>query len=237
MNKLTNINIKIKPQEVIQSLGRGKRNFSWMLHEIEAAVEMAEDLWQPVIIFDWVRVIGVNDETLSVVTGQSGQESELHLGPHAHLMSKAEIALVSVNSIGAGLEEKVKELSQNGEELAAYFLDSVGVVGLSKVANVASAKIEQKAAQRGWGVGARLSPGSLNGWSMVGQKDLCSLLPLEQGGVKLNQSGLIIPFKSASGLIGMGPEYKSSKVGSACTLCDHKETCWRRLPEIPVSLM
>lgn len=231
MNILNNISIKVTPQEVVQSMSRGRRNSSWMLNEVEAAVKMATDLWRPVIIYDWVRIISINGETVSVVTERSGQKARLHLGPHVNLISNAEMAMISVNSIGARLEEKVNELNRNGEDLAAYLLDSVGVVGLSKVGCAASAQVEQEAAQRDWGVGARLSPGSLKGWSVEEQHDLCSLLPLELGGITLNQSGLIIPFKSASGLIGMGPEYQSSKVGSVCKFCDHKETCWRRQPE------
>lgn len=228
MNILTDISIKVTPQEVIHSLSHGKRDPSWMLDEAEVAVETARDLLLPVIVFDWAKVLGVNDETVTVVSERTGQTSDLQLGPHAHLISKAEIALVSVNSIGAKLDKKVNELNQSGENLAAYLLDSVGVVGLSKVGNAASALAEQEAARRDWGVGARLSPGSLQGWPTEGQHDLCDLLPLEHGGLKLNQNGLIIPFKSASGLIGLGPEYQSSKVGSVCKLCEHRDTCWRR---------
>lgn len=231
MNLLTDISIKVTPQEVLQPLCRGRRDPSWMLDEAKVAIETALDLWLPVIVFDWVRVLGRNGETITVLTERTGQKTNLQIGPHAHLLSNAEMALVSTNSIGAKLDKKVNELNQKGENLAAYILDSVGVVGLSKVGSAASALAEQEAARRYWGVGPRLSPGSLKGWSMEGQHDLCSMLPLEQGGLKLNQNGLIIPFKSASGLIGLGPEYQSSRVGSVCNLCEHKDSCWRRQPD------
>ena len=202
-----------------------------MLDEAKVAIAAAIDLWHPVIVFDWVRILGMNGETMTVVAEQTGQKAQLQIGPHIHLLSKAEMALISINSIGAKLDKKVNELNQKGENLAAYILDSVGVVGLSKVGIAASTLAEQEAARRGWGVGPRISPGSLKGWPVEGQHDLCSLLHLETGGLKLNQNGLIIPFKSASGLIGLGPKYQSSKVGSACTLCEHKDTCWRRQPD------
>ncbi|GBC62260.1 hypothetical protein DENIS_3229 [Desulfonema ishimotonii] len=228
MEILKNIPIELTPREVMASLSQGKRDPSWMIEPAEKAVEMARDLWEPLIIYDWLRVDGVDGENVNVASDNPGHSVSLHMGPHAGLTEKAEMALVSINSIGEKLDEKVRELNQSGETLLGYLLDSVGVMALSKVGDAASALAEKEAEERGWGVGARLSPGSLVGWPVEGQHQLCGLLPMEKAGLELNSGGIIIPFKSASGFIGMGPEYKSAKVGSVCKFCMHKETCWRR---------
>ncbi len=224
---LTDISIKVTPQEVMQSISRGKREASWMIEEAEAAVTAAKDLWEPVVIYDWVEITAINNKTLSVSICDSGQKAELQLGPNILLLSKAEMALVAAHSVGSKLDERVTELNRSGEHLAAYLLDSVGVVALGKVGNAAANIAEEEARRRGWGVGARLKPGSLEGWPMAGQRDLCSLLPLHAGGLELTDNDLIFPFKSVSSLIGLGAKYTSSKVGFTCKVCRHKDTCWQ----------
>ena len=87
---------------------------------------------------------------------------------------------------------------------------------------------EDRAREMGWGVGARLAPGSLVGWDTARQTEICALLPLDAADIHLTDSGLIVPFKSASGLIGVGPGYRETTVGSVCGLCRLKDSCWRR---------
>ena len=89
-------------------------------------------------------------------------------------------------------------------------------------------KLEETAADMGWGVSPSLSPGSLVGWSLRGQRELCGLLPLESIGVELNTHCVLEPHKSTSGIIGLGPGYETNKVGSACKYCALQNTCWRR---------
>ena len=107
-------------------------------------------------------------------------------------------------------------------------LDSVGVVALGAVGDVLRGVVEKRAADLGWGVGAALAPGSLVGWPMRGQQELCSLLPLEEIGVRLNRSFVLEPHKSASMLVGIGPGYTASRVGSVCRFCSLAGRCWRR---------
>ena len=73
-----------------------------------------------------------------------------------------------------------------------------------------------------------LSPGSLVGWPLRGQRELCALLPLADIGVRLNEYCVLEPHKSVSMVIGLGPEYESHEVGSVCDYCALKDSCWRR---------
>jgi hypothetical protein len=77
-------------------------------------------------------------------------------------------------------------------------------------------------------VSAALSPGSLVGWPLAGQRELCALLPLTDIGVRLNAHCVLEPHKSASVVIGLGPGYASHEVGSVCRYCSLADTCWRR---------
>ncbi len=102
------------------------------------------------------------------------------------------------------------------------------MVALGKVGDTAARMAEDRAREMGWGGGARLAPGSLVGWDTARQTEICALLPLDATDIRLTDSGLIVPFKSASGRIGLGPGYRDTTVGSVCALCRLKDGCWRR---------
>jgi hypothetical protein len=87
---------------------------------------------------------------------------------------------------------------------------------------------EIEAASRNWGVGRRMAPGSLKGWTMEDQKHLANLLPKEKLGVSITPGGMLVPLKSATAVIGMGPDYSSQKVGTVCQWCKHEKTCIAR---------
>ena len=107
-------------------------------------------------------------------------------------------------------------------------LDTVGVMALGTLGDEIRERVENQAAEKGWGVGPALSPGSLSGWPIRGQRDICALLPLDEIGVRLNEHCVLEPHKSVSMLIGMGPDYDSAHVGSVCHFCCLADRCWRR---------
>jgi len=139
--------------------------------------------------------------------------------------------MAAVSTIGPALEDQVSELHASREALDAYMLDSVGVVALGAVGEAMRRAVEERAVELGWGVSPALAPGSLVGWPLRGQRDLCALLPLEAIGVQLNAHHVLEPHKSASTLVGLGPDYPSRRVGSVCRFCSLADTCWRRRKE------
>ena len=66
------------------------------------------------------------------------------------------------------------------------------------------------------------------GWNVRGQRDLLSLIPIDEIGVTLTSSYMLVPQKSGSGLIGTGPGYEQSQVGTLCHWCSLQSSCWRR---------
>ncbi len=219
--------IEIEASEVMLALSRGRRDPSWMAAATRAALEQARALYDPVILYEWAAVASVCAGTANVsLPGNASRQ--LFIGPHGQLLAEAREAMVFTASIGLRLDAAVRDLGANGELLASYLLDCVGVVALSKVGDVAARMAENRARERGWGVGPRIGPGSLEGWPVDRQKELCALLDLADADITLNGSGVLVPFKSASGLIGIGPGYPHSRVGSVCRLCTLREKCWRR---------
>lgn len=209
---------------------RGQRQIRpALLHDAEEAITLGQTLWQPRALYDWFQVRGVDGENVILSTGdQANPESTLHVGRKAHLLASAQRLMVSVCTIGPALEEHVHELITSREGLKAYMLDTAGVLALGAASEAVRCLAEETASEQGWGVSPSLSPGSLVGWTLRGQRELCGLLPMSSIGVQLNSHCVLEPHKSTSAVIGMGPGYETTHVGSACKYCALAKTCWRR---------
>jgi hypothetical protein len=226
---LRDIPITLKAEDVIASPNKGQIRPALLRHA-EEAIALGQTLWQPECLYDWFDVRSVDGER-ATIAGLNGTEVVLQIGPKADLVAPARRALVGVVTIGPALEQRVRELQAAGENMMSYLLDSAGVVALGAAGEALRCIAEETAGELGWGVSPSLSPGSLVGWSLRGQHELCGLLPLEQIGVRLTKHAVLEPHKSASGLVGLGPGYDSAQVGSVCKYCALQKTCWRRREE------
>jgi hypothetical protein len=225
---LGDIPIALTAEEVIASQRRG-RSLPTLLKDAAEAITLGQALWQPQAVYDWFDVRAVSEQRVHVSSAtEPDAEVVLHVGPKADLLDPAVQVLVTVCSIGPALEQRVHELQAAGESLKSFLLDSAGVLALGAASETLRCLAEEVAEERGWGVSPALSPGSLVGWSLRGQRELCALLPLEEIGVRLNEQCVLVPHKSASTVIGLGPGYDSAHVGSVCKYCALAETCWRR---------
>jgi len=228
MPVLRDIPITLSADEILATQMHRRTRLD-LVGDAQATIDQAAGLWQPEAVYDWFEVGTVCGEQVTLhPPAPDTAETTLLVGPKADLLAAARQVLVSVGTIGPALERRVRELSNGGEALRAYLLDSAGVVALGAVGAAVRQLAEEEATTQGWGVSPSLSPGSLVGWPLHGQKELCTLLPLDSIGVRLNSHGVLEPHKSASGLIGLGPDYKTTKVGSVCHYCALNETCWRR---------
>jgi hypothetical protein len=228
MNIIKDFKIEFTAEEVLSSQGKSKSVSDIIQTATDEAVDLAYQLINPVLLYDWFNVISLEEKHVTLKAKDSGKEKRIFVGPYVNELKEAQEVMIEVHTIGPTLEEKVQALNDSCEMLPAYLLDCAGVVALGKVNVNAHRMIEQVAAEKEWGVGASLSPGSLRGWPVNRQHELCSMLELDQINVQVNNSNLLIPLKSVSSMIGIGPEYTRKKVGSMCHLCNLKDTCWRR---------
>lgn len=223
---LRDIPITLKAEEIIASPNKSLLRPT-LLPLAEEAIALGQTLWQPVCVYDWFDVRSVEGEKATIVS-LDATEAVLHVGPKADLLAPARRVVVGVVTIGPALERKVRELQAAGDNMMSYLLDSAGVVALGAAGEALRCVAEDAARELSWGVSPSLSPGSLVGWPLRGQHELCGLLPLDQVGVRLTDHSVLEPHKSAAGLIGLGPGYESTRVGSVCKYCALQNTCWRR---------
>ncbi|MCF8063208.1 MAG: hypothetical protein K9M82_11875 [Deltaproteobacteria bacterium] len=139
------------------------------------------------------------------------------------LAGSKEVA-VAVCTIGPALETRIKGLFSE-DPVRAMALDGAGVAALRRISEAVVGRIRDEAAARGWGSGMRAQPGQ-EGWSIRQQHVLFGLVPAERIGVRLTDSALMIPQKSVSLVIGMGPDMRPD--GVACDYCSKRNRCpWR----------
>lgn len=240
---LADIPVALSAEQVVDAVGRGRIQASraaQLMQDAGEAIATGQTLWRPMAVYEWFQVQGFDRERVllsrsgSPVPGSANgcaAQAVLHVGPKAHLLEQAERVLISCITIGPQLEQRVAELQAGRESLRAYMLDSAGVMALGAVGEAIRCLAEETASEFGWGLSPALAPGSLVGWSLRGQQELCALLPLESIGVRLNDHCVLEPQKSASNLIGLGPGYEKMHVGSVCKYCALADTCWRRREE------
>lgn len=200
-----------------------------LLEAAREAVRLAQTLAAPAAVHDWFPLRQVAGTEVWLDRPAAG--ARLSVGPRADLLAPARQALVAVYTIGPALEIRVRQLHETGDGLLAFMLDSAGVLALGSIGDRLRQQAEEYAARRGWGLSPALAPGSLAGWPVQGQRELCALLPLERIGVRLNDLCVLEPQKSVSLVIGAGPGYPAAHVGSLCACCALADTCWRRREE------
>ena len=81
--------------------------------------------------------------------------------------------------------------------------------------------------QKGYGATCKYAPGQYK-WSIEEQKEIFNMIDSSKIGVRLNDSFLMVPFKSVSGVYGFGPEDKINKTRVACDLCPRENCIGRR---------
>ena len=193
---------------------------------VEAAkdvIDAIEQLAEPAAAYEILPIHKV-DKTSALV----GDSVHLDLGPHADLLAPAKRVFVYAITLGPQIETYVEQLFASEQIVEGYLLDSAAVVALGLAGQHITHLVESTAAEAGWGVGCRLSPGSLVGWPLRDQTKLVKMVSCDEIGVILTEGHMLTPHKSATGLVGLGPAYEAAKVGSVCHLCRLRDTCWRR---------
>ena len=166
-------------------------------------------------------------QSLSLRCGD--RRENLFIGPRIGYLFPAHEVVIALCTAGDALVQDMKSSAEREDYLMMYFLDSFGVRALAEMSAHLRAEVEGIAAAKGWGVGPSMQPGSVEGWSVRGQADLYRLGHGEALGLTLNDASFLLPHISNSALIGIGPHYKETKVGSMCHECPRHDSClWRR---------
>lgn len=135
----------------------------------------------------------------------------------------SELAAV-VCTIGPQLERKVTDYFSHDEPLRGVLLDGIGSAAVDMPAQEACRIIGVVAGSRGNESSSPLSPG-MPGLPLSEQRALCRIAQAEKIGVHLSESAMMMPRKSVSMLVGIGPKMPTWTKAQVCSECELKKTC------------
>ena len=217
---IRNITIGLDIGDILRGQGIDPdRARSALVASAEEVVDELSDLLDPNVVYGILSVRDFHHQTVELEGGAAFEGLLV-----ARALAGAEKVALAVCTIGPGLEEQMQQLFSD-DPMRAMALDGAGVAALRKLSDLIIAEVDEIAVQHGWGRGMRALPGQ-EGWSIWEQKVLFEHLPTADIGVRLTDSCLMIPRKSVSFVIGMGPDMRPDAV--ACDFCSKRDRCpWR----------
>ncbi|MFA6075680.1 MAG: vitamin B12 dependent-methionine synthase activation domain-containing protein [Negativicutes bacterium] len=133
-------------------------------------------------------------------------------------------AALFVCTIGEQLEREASRLTECGELMQGYVLDSIGSLAAERLAEWLQNQIEAAVQSAGKTISTRFSPGYCD-WPVSAQLELFTLLGGAPCNVVLSSSAMMRPLKSISGFIGIGDNMVK---GYACNSCEQQVKCLYR---------
>ncbi len=183
----------------------------------EKALEAATKLLEPEVLVKEYKVTGFRHDSLELEDGKKIS------GPlvTGHLVGASYIS-VAVCTVGSKIDAYASEVMDD-DIVLGLAIDGVGSAAVESLANAVCKEIELEAADKGFQTTIPLSPGMI-GWDVeVGQPLIFELMDPAKIGIELTPYHLMVPRKSLSMLIGVGPGINSGE--RICDYCTMRETC------------
>jgi len=176
-------------------------------------------LLESAVAYEIHSITGVGNQQLSLEGN-----AVLHGSALPRILSQARELAVLVCTIGSRLEDKVAEYFGSNEPLRGLLLDGLGSAAVDAVVQEGCELITRESSYHGYEASSPLSPGG-TGFPLSEQWPLFELVPAEKIGVSLTASGLMIPRKSVSMVIGIGRQMSTWTKAETCARCNLSETC------------
>lgn len=187
-----------------------------ILHELLSTVG---SLLAPTFAYELYPITYVGDDLLCLDEGIVFHGSLL-----ARFLAGARQMAAVVCTIGPHLEAKVDEYFAQNEQLRGLILDHIGTAALDSLTIEICQFMKQEASSHGYKASGSLSPGVLD-WPILEHRHLFELVPADQICVHLTSLGMMVPRKSISMAIGMGPDITTWTQAEVCARCSLKKTC------------
>ena len=145
----------------------------------------------------------------------------------AQLLAQCHKVMVFLVTIGKHLEETVCRLAEDGLIVQSAVLDAIGSVAAERVADFVQREIGEAASDQGLVISPRFSPGYCD-WDIEQQAMLFRAVDGDSTGIRLTEGHLMVPRKSVSGIIGIGPPNGELENYNPCKTCDRHDCRGRR---------
>ena len=145
----------------------------------------------------------------------------------AQLLEDCYQVAIFLVTVGKYLEDTTAQLAKDGLILQATVLDAIGSGAVEKVADFVQDEIKEIAEAQGLVTSQRFSPGYCD-WNIGQQRMLFYALTGNTLGIRLTGECLMIPQKSISGIIGIGPSIDNVENYNPCKTCTKQDCPGRR---------
>lgn len=145
----------------------------------------------------------------------------------ARLLEQCQQVATFLVTLGNELEKEATRLANKGLILESYVLDTIGSSMVENTAEHVEQEIGKIASAQGHCISRRFSPGYCD-WSIRQQKEIFRMIDGDPLGVKLTAGFLMVPHKSISGVIGIGPSCADIEAYNPCETCNKRNCLGRR---------
>jgi hypothetical protein len=183
----------------------------------EQAIQEGLPLVEPSVVYKTFPVQEVRHERLIFAGGEQLSGKLI-----AHHLAQARQVYVLLCSIGSSLERYADEM-WTSSAVYSLALDGVGSAAVEALANSVCRHLEDQATEQGWKSSIPLSPGMMDWTVQEGQPQIFHLLEGEPLEVSLTPSYIMVPRKSLTMVVGVGPDL--DVVGRTCDYCNLKDVC------------
>jgi len=223
-------NLQIESNEVLRGQGADpyivKYRRPHLFDMASKAIEEGITLIHPRVLYERFLVKSIHHMRLEL-SGNNYLAGEILM---EHLCYAEEI-IVTICTIGPNLEERVRNVMKY-DMVYALALDGVGSVATELLTENVCKYFEAEASKKGWKTTIPLNPGMI-GWPVEeSQRQIFSLLDGSQIGVYLTESNIMIPIKSISFILGLGPEIGQNDK-AICDYCSMRMICKYQTKNIP----
>jgi hypothetical protein len=171
------------------------------------------------------------NELEEILDGFDGPVGETVIG---QVYPRGEAFALYVATLGAPLADRIQELFSTNDLGLGWMLDAVASSGADRLSDLLASRFEKELGGDGQ-PGARVLPYSPGycGWTVRGQRNLFERLRPEEIGVTLNESCLMKPIKSVSGVLVAGPG-QIHRIRPDFAFCDECKTraCGARMASV-----
>jgi len=218
--------VKIDPAQIGRLLdsdkGGDREIVSALVEEVLAEAEKLCDLRAEFVIYP--ELYFDRDSGAMIINGVEFFPGKII---SAQLRKSESVAVFSCTA-GSWIGEKARQLLNEKDYLKGYVYDIAGSEIVEAVADLMQQKLSEAMEAEGLHITNRYSPGYC-GWNVSEQHKLFSLMPDNYCGITLNESALMSPIKSVSGVIGIGHDVRHNPY--TCNICDAKDCIYRRIKQ------
>jgi len=223
MPVIRDIPLSLKTSEVLrrQGLGGGAKirpEIKILIQELLASVKKA-CLLEPAVAYEYYTVSSINGSQISL-DGDKAIRGPLLPA----IFPEAKELAVLLCTIGPRLEKQVTDYSKSGETMRGMILDGIGSTAVDMVTPEVLRRLTNEVSSRGYEISSPVNPG-MPGFPLTEQWNLLGLVNADEIGVRLTASGVLVPRKSVSMVIGIGPKMTRWTEAEVCARCSLKESC------------